>query len=316
MKLIIQIPCYNEEESLPVTLKELPRKIEGVDTVEWLIINDGSSDETVQVAKEHGVDHVVNFKTNQGLAKVFMAGLNACINLGADIIINTDADNQYNADDIEKLIVPILEGTHDIVVGERPISNTNHFSFQKKLLQKIGSFTVRIASRTKVPDAPSGFRAMSKEAALRLNVFNKYTYTLETIIQAGHTGIAITSVPIRTNDDLRPSRLVKSIARYIRLSLNTILRVSTFYNPLKSILNIGLLFLLGGFGIGMRWLILFFIIQDGRNHIPSLILASILFTVGVITSMMAVIADLISVNRKILEELQYKARQQDFNKKK
>lgn len=316
MKLIIQIPCYNEEESLPVTLKELPRKIEGVDTVEWLIINDGSSDKTVQVAKEHGVDHVVNFKTNQGLAKVFMAGLNACINLGADIIINTDADNQYNADDIEKLIVPILEGTHDIVVGERPISNTNHFSFQKKLLQKIGSFTVRIASRTKVPDAPSGFRAMSKEAALRLNVFNKYTYTLETIIQAGHTGIAITSVPIRTNDDLRPSRLVKSIARYIRLSLNTILRVSTFYNPLKSILNIGLLFLLGGFGIGMRWLILFFIIQDGRNHIPSLILASILFTVGVITSMMAVIADLISVNRKILEELQYKARQQDFNKKK
>lgn len=308
MKLIIQIPCLNEEETLPVTLKELPRSVKGIDKVEWLIINDGSTDNTVKVAKENGVDHVVSFKKNQGLAKVFMAGLNECLKQGADIIVNTDADNQYNAADIEKLVQPILENKYDIVIGERPISETKHFSFQKKILQKLGSFTVRFASKTKIPDAPSGFRAFSKEAALRLNVFNRYTYTLETIIQAGHTGIAITSVPISTNEDLRPSRLVKSISRYIKLSLYTILRVSTLYNPLRSILNFGILFTLGGFGIGVRWLILFFIIQDGRSHVPSLILASILFTIGIITCTMAIIADLIAVNRKILEELQYRMR--------
>jgi hypothetical protein len=207
---------------------------------------------------------------------------------------------------LKNLFNPILTGESDIVIGERPISKTAHFSFQKKILQKIGSFTVRLASKTKIPDAPSGFRAISRDAALRLNVFNSYTYTLETIIQAGQTGIAITSVPIRTNEDLRPSRLVKSIGKYIKLSFYTILRVSTFYNPLKSILGLGILFLLGGLGLGVRWLILFFIMHTERTHVPSLILASILFTVGIIISMMAILADLIAVNRKILEELQYK----------
>jgi glycosyltransferase involved in cell wall biosynthesis len=314
MKLIIQIPCYNEEETLPLALKELPREIKGVDTIEWLVINDGSKDNTVKVARENGVDHIVNFKTNQGLAKVFMAGLNECIARGADIIVNTDADNQYFAGDIEKLIQPILKGESDFVIGERPISETEHFSFKKKLLQKIGSFTVRMASKTKIPDAPSGFRAISRDAALRLNVFNSYTYTLETIIQAGHTGIAITSVPIRTNEDLRPSRLVKSIGRYIKLSMYTILRVSTFYNPLKSILSLGIFFLLGGFSLGVRWLILFFIMHTERTHVPSLILASILFTIGIIISMMALLADLIAVNRKILEEVQYRVRSLEAKK--
>ncbi|MCK4829146.1 glycosyltransferase family 2 protein, partial [bacterium] len=206
MKLIIQIPCYNEEESLPVAIKALPIKVEGFDEVEYLIINDGSSDNTVEKARELGVHHIISFKKNQGLAKVFMAGIEACLKRGADVVVNTDADNQYNADDIPKLTQPILEGKADMVIGERPISNIQHFSFLKKIMQKLGSWVVRKASATDIPDAPSGFRAFSRDALMQMNVFNDYTYTLETIIQAGRKNMAIVSVPIRVNEQLRPSR--------------------------------------------------------------------------------------------------------------
>ena len=308
MKLIIQIPCYNEEKTLAVALSNLPRKVEGFDAVEWLIINDGSIDRTVEVARESGVDHIVNFKENQGLAKGFMAGLSACLKQGADVIINTDADNQYNADDIPKLVKPILEGKADMVVGARPITQIEHFSARKKMLQRLGSWTVKIASRTSIPDAPSGFRAISKEAALKLNVFNEYTYTLETIIQAGRTGIAITSVPIRTNEDLRPSRLVKSISKYVRLSLYTILRVFTIYKPFRTFFTIGAIFFIAGFAIGVRWLYLFFVMGTARTHVPSLILASIFIILGTLIGMMAVIGDLLAVNRRLLEDIQYRIR--------
>lgn len=218
MKLIIQIPCYNEEETLGITVNDLPRQIDGIDEIEYLIINDGSRDRTVEVARELGIHHVVSFKQNKGLAKGFMAGLDACLHLGADIIVNTDADNQYCGADIEKLVRPILDNEADIVIGERPIDETEHFSWKKKKFQHLGSWVVRMASGTSIPDAPSGFRAYSREAALRLNVTNEYTYTLETIIQAGHDKIAMASVPIQTNGETRPSRLFSSMWRYMKRS--------------------------------------------------------------------------------------------------
>lgn len=311
MKLIIQIPCYNEEKSLAETLSHLPRKVKGFDKVEWLIINDGSTDKTVEVALANGVDHIVNFKENQGLARGFMAGLNASVKYGADVIVNTDADNQYNANDIPKLTGPIVSGEADMVVGARPIGQIGHFSKKKKLLQKIGSWTVKIVSHTKVPDAPSGFRAFSRDAALKLNVFNEYTYTLETIIQAGRTGIAITSVEISTNEDLRPSRLVKSISSYVRLSLYTIIRVFTIYKPFRTFFTIGLFFFLIGFGLGIRWLYLFLIVGTTRTHLPSLILASICIIIGIFIGMMAILGDLLAVNRRLLEDIQYRIRKNE-----
>ena len=218
MKLIIQVPCYNEAETLEIALNDLPKHIDGIDTIEYLIINDGSADNTVEVAKNWGVNYVVNFKQNKGLAKGFMAGLDACLRNGADIIVNTDADNQYCGDDIGKLVRPILDEKADIVIGERPIDNTAHFSPLKKKLQHLGSWTVRVASHSDIPDAPSGFRAYSREAAMRLNVVNEYTYTLETIVQAGRTKMAMTSVPIRTNPELRKSRLFSSMFGYVKRS--------------------------------------------------------------------------------------------------
>ena len=314
MKLIIQIPCYNEEASLPVTIKELPRTVEGFDQVEWLIIDDGSTDRTCEVARELGIDHIVSLPQNQGLAKAFMAGLEACCSLGADVIVNTDADNQYNSADIPALVKPILEGHAEMVVGARPIDDIEHFSRKKKILQRLGSWTVKIASKTDVPDAPSGFRAFSRKAALKLNVFNGYTYTLETIIQAGRAGISISSVPIRTNKDLRPSKLVKSIFRYVRLSSMTILRVFTIYKPFRIFFTVGSLFFLAGFALGIRWLYLFFIEQTMRTHVPSLILTSILITLGTIICMMAVIADLLAVNRTLLEDIKYRIRKLEADK--
>jgi len=306
-KLIIQIPCYNEEKTLETTLSALPREVPGVDIVEWLIIDDGSKDRTVEVAKAHGVDHVVSLPRNQGLAKAFMAGLEASLTAGADIIVNTDADNQYCADCIPDLIRPILEAKAEMVVGARPIEQIEHFSFSKKLLQRLGSWTVRLASSTDIPDAPSGFRAISKEAARKLNVFNNYTYTLETIIQAGQKNISVAWVPIRTNENLRPSRLVKSILSYVRRSVFTILRIFVIYNPFRFFIFIGtVLFTLGAL-IGARFLWYFFSGQGG-GHIQSLILASILIGIGFQTIMVAFIADLLSVNRRLLEELQYKSR--------
>ena len=306
-KLIIQIPCYNEEGSLEVTLAELPRELPGVDTVEWLIINDGSIDKTVEVAQAHGVDHIVNFEHNQGLAKAFMAGIEACLKANADIIVNTDADNQYCADDIPKLIEPILAGRAEIVVGARPIRQIKHFSPTKKVLQKLGSWVVRMASNTKILDAPSGFRAISREAALRLNVFSEYTYTLETIIQAGQKGMVITSVPIRTNRYLRPSRLVKSIPSYVKRSLLTILRIFMTYKPLRFFVVLGSIpFSLGSL-LGVRWLILF-LSGTPKAHVPSLILAAILILIGFQLWMFGLVADLMAVNRKMLEDIQLRLR--------
>jgi glycosyltransferase involved in cell wall biosynthesis len=257
-KLIIQIPCYNEEATLGATLAELPRRIQGVDCIEWLVIDDGSRDKTVEVAKACGVDRIVRLPHNQGLAKAFMAGLEASLKAGADIIVNTDADNQYCASDIPLLIEPIILGQADIVVGARPIWQTKHFSLIKKLLQKLGSWVVRRASNTNIPDAPSGFRAFNREAALRLNVFNSYTYTLETIIQAGQKGMKIISVPIRTNFVSRPSRLVKNNASYVVRSLFTILRIFMLYRPLRFFLLLGSVPFSLGVILGIRWLIFLF----------------------------------------------------------
>lgn len=316
MKLIIQIPCYNEEATLGLTLSELPRHLPGIDQVEWLIINDGSCDRTVEVAQACGVDHIVDLKSNQGLAKGFMAGLEACLGAGADIIVNTDADNQYCAADIPKLIAPILEGNAEIVIGARPIQDISHFSPIKKLLQKLGSFVVRIASKTDIPDAPSGFRAMSREAALRLNVFNEYTYTLETIIQAGQRGLVITSVPIRINGYLRPSRLVKSIAAYVQHSILTIVRIFMTYRPLKFFMVLGSIPSALGFLLCCRWLLLFWgIIGDdpAKPRVPSLILAAILIMIGFQLWLFGLIADLMGVNRQLLEDIQLRLRRREFD---
>jgi glycosyltransferase involved in cell wall biosynthesis len=307
MKLIIQIPCLNEEASLPTTLAALPRTLPGIDRVEWLIVDDGSTDRTVEVARAHGVDHVVRFGTNQGLARAFMAGLEGAIRAGADIIVNTDADNQYDAADIPKLIEPILSGRAEMVIGARPIDEITHFSPFKKLLQKIGSWVVRKASGTTIPDSPSGFRAFSRNAALQLNVFSRYTYTLETIIQAGMKGIPITWVPIRTNADLRPSRLVKGIADYVRRSVFTILRIFLLYRPLRSFFWVGTAFITPGFFLLVRWLV-FYLQGSTRVRAPSLILAAILVLIGFQTWTLGFVADLLAANRRLLEENQLRLR--------
>lgn len=305
MKLIIQMPCYNEAETLGVALSALPRQVEGFDKVEWLIVNDGSEDDTVEVAKKSGVDHIVSFNKNQGLAKVFMAGIRECLKQGADVIVNTDADNQYNADDIPKLVQPILNKEADYVVGARPIDETDHFSPTKKFLQKLGSWVVRKASGTDIPDAPSGFRAISRECAKQLNVYNEYTYTLETIIQAGQKNMAIISVPVRTNEDLRPSRLVKSIPSYIKKSILTIVRIFVVYKPFRFFMLIGLIIFGLGFIVGLRFLYYYFT-GDGTGHIQSLILSGALMGMGFQTGLIAFVADLLSVNRKLLEDIRNK----------
>ena len=313
MKLIIQIPCYNEAETLEIALNDLPRHIDGIDTIEYLIINDGSKDGTVEVAKHWGVHYVVNFRRNKGLAKGFMAGLDACLRNGADIIVNTDADNQYCGDDIEKLVRPILEGKTDIVIGERPIDQTEHFSPLKKKLQHFGSWVVRKASKSDIPDAPSGFRAYSREAAMRLNVVNEYTYTLETIVQAGRDKIAMISVPIRTNGELRPSRLFHSMFGYVKKSMLTIIRAFMMYKPLRFFTILGSIPLILGIALGVRFLI--FLAQGaGGGHVQSLILASLLIMIGVQTIIVGLQADVISANRKILEDIQYHVRKMDYDK--
>lgn len=304
MKLIIQIPCYNEAETLAIALEALPRQVEGFSEVEWLIIDDGSQDETVRVAKACGVDHVVSHSGNKGLARAFMTGLDACLAQGADVIVNTDADNQYCADDIPNLVAPILEGRAEMVVGERPISTIEHFSPVKKILQKLGSWVVRMASKSNIPDAPSGFRAMSRETAQKLMVFNDYTYTLETIIQAGQKNIALTSVPVRVNEDLRPSRLVKSIASYINRSIVTIIRIFVIYRPFRFFGLIGAALFSAGFLLGVRFLVKY-LSGHGDGYIQSLILAAVLLIMGFQTILIAFIADLLSANRKLIEDLRF-----------
>lgn len=312
MKLIIQIPCYNEAETLEIALNHLPKHIEGIDKIEYLIINDGSKDNTVEVAKNWGVNHIVNFKTNKGLAKGFMAGIDEALRQGADIIVNTDADDQYCGEDIEKLVRPILEGKSDIVIGERPIDDTEHFSPLKKKLQHLGSWVVRKASNTDIPDAPSGFRAYSRDAAMKMNVINEYTYTLETIVQAGRNKISITSVPIRTNAELRPSRLFNSMFGYIKKSMLTILRAYLMYRPLMVFTVLSLIPILVGILIGVRYLVNLFA-GAGTGNVQSLILCAMLIIIGVQTFVMGMLADVISANRKILQDIQYTTRKMYYD---
>jgi glycosyltransferase involved in cell wall biosynthesis len=303
MKLIIQIPCFNEAGTLAIALGELPKEVPGFSAVEVMVIDDGSTDDTVRVARENGVHHVVGFRSNQGLASAFMLGIHSGLERGADVIVNTDADNQYCAADIPALVRPILDGRADLVIGARPIANIAHFSPVKKLLQRFGSWVVRRVSQTDVADAPSGFRAISREAALSLNVFNGYTYTLETIIQAGQKGMSVVSVPIRVNGELRPSRLVRSIPNYVKRSILTMFRIFVVYQPLKFFLMVGQVPFLVGLALGLRFLY-FFASGVGGGHIQSLILAAVLLLVGVQTFLLAILADLVGVNRRLLEELQ------------
>ncbi len=303
VKLIIQIPCYNEAATLQRSLESMPRRVAGVDQIELLIIDDGSTDDTVRVARECGVHHIVSHVGNRGLAAAFITGLRASLARGADIIVNTDADNQYEAADIPKLVAPILEGRAQLVIGARPIAATAHFSPVKKLLQSFGSAVVRHVSGTSVADAPSGFRALSREAAMQLNVFTGYTYTLETIIQAGAKSIRVVSVPIRTNEDLRPSRLVRSIGDYVRRSVLTIGHVFLIYQPFRFLGMIGAAFFAAGLALGLRYLYLISIGQ-GAGHVQSVILMAILLLMGFHTFSLAVIAQLIAVNRRLMEEVQ------------
>ena len=314
MKLIIQIPCLNEAKTLEVALNDLPKAIDGIDTIEYLIINDGSKDNTVEVAKNWGVNYIVNFVNNKGLARGFTAGLDACIRNGADIIVNTDADNQYRGADIEKLIQPILKGEAEIVIGERPIDETEDFSPLKKKLQHLGSFVVRKASDTDIPDAPSGFRAFSREAAMRLNVINNYTYTLETIVQAGRNSMAITSVPISTNPELRKSRLFHSMGGYIKKSVLTIVRAYMMYRPLVFFSVVGAVPFIAGIAIMVRFLVFYFK-GAGNGHIQSLVFASTLMMLGFMTFIMGLQADIIAANRKLLEDIQFRLRRMEFGDK-
>lgn len=302
MKLIIQIPCYNEAATIAQTLADLPRTVDGFSTVEWLVIDDGSTDSTADVARAAGVDHIVTHRVNRGLARAFMTGVRACLDRGADVIVNTDGDNQYCAADIPTLLAPILSHDAEIVIGERPVATTAHFSRTKKLLSSLGSWVVRRVSGTDIRDAPSGFRAMTRDAARQINVFSRYTYTLEMIIEAGHKGIPIRSVPIRTNADLRPSRLVRSIPHYIARSLLTIVRIHMTYRPFEFFVLPGALASLLGVILGLRFMVLL-LTGNGDGHVQSLILASILIGSGITLTLVGLIADLISVNRRLLEQL-------------
>lgn len=313
MKLIIQIPCYNEEENLGTTLAALPKTIAGIDEIQILIIDDGSVDKTVDVAKKYGVENFLILPTNAGLAHAFSAGLIKSLEMGADIIVNTDADNQYCADDIEKLVAPILNNKADIVIGARPVENIKHFSIIKRFLQKLGSQVMRLISSTKIADAPSGFRAFSKYAAMRLNVFDNYTYTLETIIQAKAKGLEIISVPIRVNPELRKSKLMTNIFDYIRRSIFTMIRMFIVYRPFRFFAIISSIFLFLGALIGARFLY-FYLFDSGSGHIQSLILSAILLLTGVQIALLAVFADLQSINRKLLEDVQTRLKKYELDK--
>jgi glycosyltransferase involved in cell wall biosynthesis len=308
-KLIIQIPCLNEAETLAVTLADLPRKVDGFTEVEWLVIDDGSTDDTARVALANGVDHVVRHTRNRGLARAFMTGIEACLERGADVIVNTDADNQYNGHDIPDLVAPLVRGEADIAIGARPIEDHPHFSPVKKALQRLGSWVVRVTSQTEVKDAPSGFRAFSRAAAREIVIFSSYTYTLESIIQAGQKNMKIVSVPVRVNEDLRPSRLLKSIPSYINRSMFTIVRIFVIYRPFKffgtmAIVLIGIATLLG-----LRFLY-FYATGDGTGHVQSLILAGALLTMGFQAGMVAFLADVVAANRRLLEDIRAKQRRE------
>jgi len=307
MKVIIQIPCYNEAETLPQTVADLPRQMPGVDEIEYLVIDDGSSDDTAATARACGVHHVVQLPYHMGLARSFSFGLDAGLKFGADIIVNTDADNQYMAADIPKLLAPILTGQAQITIGDRGVATHRGFSPLKRLLQRLGSWVVAQAAGMPVPDATSGFRALTREAALRTLVLSDYSYTLETLIQAGAHHIPVVYVPVRTNPQTRPSRLIKSTLHYLRQSIPTILRAYTLYQPLKVFTLFSMLLILAGTIPAMRYLY-FFVTEHSGGHVQSLILAAILIIVGVQTFLIGLAADLLAFNRKILEDMRYRAR--------
>ncbi len=300
MKLIIQIPCLDEEQTLPVTLRDLPREVPGFDEVEWLVVDDGSTDRTVEVALAHGVEHIVRLTNNKGLASAFQAGLDAALKLGADVIVNTDADNQYDARDIPKLLAPILAGDADMVVGDRQVMTIEHFSPLKKTLQRTGSWVVRQASSTSVPDTTSGFRAYNREAAMALQVVSKFTYTLETIIQAGKLLVAVDHVPVRTNDKLRESRLFPSMWSYVRRNGLSIFRIYAMYEPLRVFMSTAALVGLLALGVWARFLY-FFVQGDGSGHVQSLILGAMLFNAAMLLAALGVIGDLLSAQRTMLQ---------------
>lgn len=302
MKLIIQIPCLNEEATLPVTVADLPRSVGGFDTVEFMVIDDGSTDRTVEVARELGVHHIVRLGANMGLARAFMTGIEMALKAGADVIVNTDADNQYCADDIHALVAPIIAGQAQIVVGARPIAEIKTFSPIKKLLQHFGSWVVRKASGTDIPDAPSGFRAYHRDAAARLHVINTYTYTLETIIQAGRKRIPMTWVPVRVNKELRPSRLFSSIPQYVGRSAKTILRIFVIYRPLWFFSVTAAVVALPGIA-GIARFLMYYMQGDGTGHVQSLVLSGALLAMAVVLQMGGLLADLIAANRLLLEDI-------------
>ena len=311
MKLIIQIPCFNEEQTLPATLADLPSEVEGFDVTEYLVIDDGSNDRTIEVAREHGVHHIIKQVKNRGLARAFMAGLEECLRQGADVIVNTDGDNQYRGDCIQALVNPILAGETQIVVGARPISEIKTFSPIKKSLQYLGSWVVKVASGAKIPDAPSGFRAYHREAAILLRVNNNYTYTLETIIQAGQMGIPMTSVPISVNKVLRPSRLFRNTFEYILRSVSTIFRVFILYRPFKFFFTLAAIVSIPGLGGIIRFLYFYFT-ESGTGHIQSLILSGLLVALGSMIMAVGLLADLTSSNRRLLEDIRIRQIKSEF----
>ncbi len=314
MKLIIQIPCYNEEKSLPLTYADLPKYIEGIDVIETLIVNDGSTDTTLEVARRIGIDHIINFIQNRGLAMAFSAGIEKCLELGADIIVNTDADNQYCGSDIIKLVKPIINSEADVVIGNRETNKIAHFSWVKKRLQQSGSSLVRRLSNTDVPDTISGFRAFSKEAALRINIITEFSYTIENLIQLGHQKLKIVSIPVKTNEKLRESRLFRNIPSFLINQLSTIVRVYTKYKVLKLFTIIGLILILPGL-IGFIRFLYFFFTSRGDGHVQSLIFSTTFILIGFLILMFGIISDLISNNRKLIEEALYKIKKMELNKK-
>jgi glycosyltransferase involved in cell wall biosynthesis len=312
MKLIIQIPCYNEEKTLPQTLQDLPRTLPGVDRIEILIVDDGSTDHTAAVARELGVQHVVCLGCNLGLANAFVVGLENALRLGADVIVNTDADNQYRGEDVAKLVAPIVDGQADMVVGDRGVGTLAHFSPTKRLLQRFGSWVVGQVAGVRIPDATSGFRALSREAALRTLVVSKYSYTLETLIQAGARQMVVAHVPVRTNPQTRPSRLMRNLPHYLGQSSLTILRTYALYRPLRIFLGLGAVMIGGGLLLGLRFLYFFITRAGAAGNVQSLILAAILLIVGFQTCLIGLVADLIGFNRKILEETLYRVRRMEL----
>jgi glycosyltransferase involved in cell wall biosynthesis len=302
MKLIVQIPAYNEEKTIAQTLRDLPKKIDGITSIETLVIDDGSSDRTVEAARKAGATHIVELRNHRGLSAAFVAGIDAALRLGADVIVNTDADNQYAGSDVARLVAPIVRGSAEVVVGDREVSKSPHMSGIKRMLQRMGSWAVGLASGVKIGDVTSGFRAFSREAAMQINVFNPFTYTLETIIQAGNRNLGVMTVPVRTNAPTRPSRLYRGIGTYLRKSIATMFRIYTTYRPLKTFFAIGSLLLLAGLALGARFL--WFLTQGERGgHVQSLILAAVFLITGFHTLLIALLADLIAVNRRLSEEV-------------